>query len=58
MPELKEKQLETLRKHVLYAEHEAVDQLMREDMISTAVTEKEHEQVADLIVKIEEKLYD
>ncbi|MDQ0247417.1 CPA1 family monovalent cation:H+ antiporter [Bacillus fengqiuensis] len=57
-PELKERQLETLRKHVLYAEHEAVDQLMREDMISTAVAEKEHEQVTDLIVKIEEKVHD
>ncbi|MFC3885830.1 cation:proton antiporter [Bacillus songklensis] len=54
-PILKAKQLESLRKHVLYAEHEAIDQLVREDIISTDIAEKEHEHVTDLIVQLEER---
>ncbi|RLQ95422.1 cation:proton antiporter [Falsibacillus albus] len=54
-PEFKEDQLSTLQKHVLYAEHEAIDKLLREDIISNEVAEKEHEDVTDSIVKIGEK---
>ncbi|WP_114745558.1 cation:proton antiporter [Falsibacillus pallidus] len=54
-PAFKEKQLDTLQKHVLYAEHEAIDKLLGDEIISSEVAEKEHEEVIDSIVQIAEK---
>ena len=53
-PGLKEKQQAILQKHSLYAQHEAIDILLREDIISNEVAAKEHEQITNNLVKLEE----
>ncbi|MGD6967076.1 cation:proton antiporter [Rossellomorea vietnamensis] len=55
VPDLKQKQMNTLRKHTLYAEHEAVDLLLREEIISNETADREHERITDAIVKIEDR---
>ncbi|GAA0437359.1 Na+/H+ antiporter [Lentibacillus halophilus] len=52
-PEMKEKQLNTLKRHSLYAQHEAVEQLAREDIISNDVAEKMNEQIIDQLTDLE-----
>lgn len=51
-PELKEKQLETLRKVIFYAEHEAVDKLSKEEIISSETAEIERRELTESIVKL------
>ncbi|TDL60851.1 sodium:proton antiporter [Rhodococcus qingshengii] len=53
-PSLKEKQQSILQKHSLYAQHEAIEKLIKEDIISNEVAELEHNQITDKIVKLEE----
>ena len=54
-PELKENQIAALRKHSLYAEHDAINQLVKEEIISNEVAEREHEAITDALVQIEEE---
>lgn len=53
-PGLKEKQQTILQKHSLYAQHEAIENLLKEDIISNEVAAKEHEQITNILVKLEE----
>lgn len=55
-PSLKEKQQTILQKHALYAQHEAIDKLIKEDIISNEVAEHEHNEITDKIVKLEDLL--
>lgn len=51
-PELKEKQTETLRRVVFYAEHEAVDKLSMEEIISSETAEKERKELTEALVNL------
>jgi monovalent cation:H+ antiporter, CPA1 family len=53
-PDLKEKQQTVLLKHSLYAQHEAIDTLLKEDIISNEVAEQEHDLIINNLVKLEE----
>ena len=53
-PTLKDKQQSILQKHALYAQHEAIEILIKEDIISTEIAEQEHEYITDKLVKLEE----
>jgi monovalent cation:H+ antiporter, CPA1 family len=53
-PSLKEKQQTILQKYALYAQHEAIDKLIKEDIISNEVAEHEHKAITDKIVKLED----
>ncbi|CAM3914106.1 Na+/H+ antiporter [Aeromicrobium ponti] len=53
-PDLKEKQQTILQKHSLYAQHEAIDKLLKEDIISSEVAEKEHERIINKLVNLED----
>lgn len=53
-PDLKEKQQTILQKHSLYAQHEAIDILLKEDIISNEVAAKEHAEITNSLVKLEE----
>jgi monovalent cation:H+ antiporter, CPA1 family len=55
-PILKEKQQSILQKHALYAQHEAIEKLLREDIISDEVADHEHNQITDKLVKLEDLL--
>jgi monovalent cation:H+ antiporter, CPA1 family len=55
-PGLKEKQQSILQKHALYAQHEAIERLFKEDIISNEVAEHEHNQITDKLVKLEDIL--
>lgn len=55
-PSLKEKQQTILQKHALYAQHEAIDKLIKEDIISNEVAEHEHNEITNKIVKLEDLL--
>lgn len=52
-PELKQKQKDILVKHSLYAEHEAVRKLNKDDVISDNVADIEHNDIIDTLVKID-----
>ncbi|WP_430789670.1 cation:proton antiporter [Virgibacillus flavescens] len=52
-PELKQEQQVILQKHSLYAQHEAIDLLLRDDIISGKVAEEEHERITDQLVELE-----
>jgi CPA1 family monovalent cation:H+ antiporter len=54
-PELKNKQQTILLKHSLYAEHEAIDKLLKEDIISTEVAYGEQDQIINELSKLEEE---
>lgn len=54
-PELKKKQLSTLRKHALYAEYDAIAKLEKEEIISSTLAEKQYDAITDEIVNSEEK---
>ncbi|MFD1039282.1 hypothetical protein ACFQ3N_12890 [Virgibacillus byunsanensis] len=54
-PELKEKQQTTLQKYALYAQHEAINRLLKEDIISNEVAEQEHELITNKLVELEEE---
>lgn len=51
-PELKEKQRNSLQRISLYAQHEAIERLSKEDIISSEVAEKELEQITDKLTEI------
>lgn len=53
-PDLKEKQQNILQKHSLYAQHEAIEKLIKDDIISNEVAENEHNQITDKLVHIED----
>ncbi len=53
-PGLKEKQQTILQKHSLYAQHDAIDILLKEDIISTETAAREHCQITNELVKLEE----
>ncbi|MDX8045333.1 cation:proton antiporter [Gracilibacillus sp. S3-1-1] len=53
-PELKEKQKIALLKHALYAQHEAVNHLLREEIISEDVAEREQGVIMNRIVALED----
>jgi monovalent cation:H+ antiporter, CPA1 family len=55
-PSLKEKQQITLQKHALYAQHEAIEKLIKADIISNEVAENEHNEITDKLVKLEDLL--
>ncbi|WP_108672482.1 Na+/H+ antiporter [Peribacillus acanthi] len=53
-PDLKEKQKTNLQKHSLYAQHDAIDQLLKEEIISNEVAEKEKDEITNSLVKLED----
>ncbi|MCM3116455.1 cation:proton antiporter [Neobacillus sp. MER 74] len=53
-PSLKEKQQSILHKHALYAQHEAIEKLLKEDIISNEVADQEHNHITDKIVELED----
>lgn len=53
---LKENQLISLQKHTLYAQHEAIEKLIKEDIISNEVAELEHNQIMNKLVKLDNLL--
>ncbi|WP_335870805.1 cation:proton antiporter [Bacillus sp. 2205SS5-2] len=53
-PHLKETQLDSLKKMSLYAEHEIIDLLVKEEVISSGTAEKEHNLITNDIVNVEE----
>lgn len=53
-PDLKEKQQAVLQRHAFYAQHEAIDILVKEDIISSETAAKEQELITDLLVKLED----
>ncbi|MFC4402483.1 cation:proton antiporter [Gracilibacillus xinjiangensis] len=54
-PGLREKQETALLKHSLYAQYEAINHLVREDIISGEVAEKEKDIITNKIVEIEDE---
>ncbi|CAM3737261.1 cation:proton antiporter [Mesobacillus zeae] len=50
-PSIKNRQLDTLRKHVLYAENEAIEKLERDEIISARTAENEREEIVSGLVK-------
>ncbi|SFM34576.1 sodium/proton antiporter, CPA1 family [Gracilibacillus orientalis] len=53
-PGLKEKQQSVLQKHSLYIEYEAIDNLLKEEIISSEVAEKEQERITNQLVNLED----
>ena len=53
-PGLKEKQQSILQRHALYAQHEVVEKLIKEEIISNEVAEREYNQITDKLVRLEE----
>lgn len=54
-PELKEKQRDLLSRQALYAEHEAISHLHKDEVISNDIANLEEVEVMDLLVKLDEK---
>lgn len=52
-PDLKEQQKLVLLKHSLYAEYEAIETLLKKEIISNEIAEKEKSQIMDQLVNIE-----
>ncbi|WP_077623738.1 Na+/H+ antiporter [Sediminibacillus massiliensis] len=52
-PELKQKQMNTLKKHSLYAQHEAIEHLLTEGIISPEVAEQEIGKITNKLVEME-----
>lgn len=53
-PDLRKKQEIALLKHSLYAQHEAVGHLLKEDIISSEVAQQEQDLITNKIVELEE----
>lgn len=53
-PELKEKQKVTLQKYSLYAQHNAIDLLLKDDIITSEIAEQEHESITEKLVELED----
>ncbi|MGA9226835.1 MAG: sodium:proton antiporter, partial [Mesobacillus sp.] len=54
-PDLKKKQMETLRKFAYYAEHEAIDKLSKEEIISSVIADAERKDITEELVKLTEE---
>ncbi|WP_409250956.1 cation:proton antiporter [Bacillus sp. SCS-153A] len=54
VPDLKQEQMNSLKKHTLYAEHDAIDNLLKEEIISNETAEREHERITNAIINIED----
>ncbi|WP_147532928.1 Na+/H+ antiporter [Bacillus marasmi] len=54
-PELKLKQQEVLQKHSLYAQHEAIERLYKEEVISYEVANQQQETITDKLVKFDKE---
>ncbi|SPU09325.1 Na+/H+ antiporter [Bacillus spizizenii] len=52
-PELKNKQQTILKKHSLYAQYQAIENLSKEDIISNEVAELEQARIIDEIVRLQ-----
>ncbi|GHH97397.1 Na+/H+ antiporter [Neobacillus kokaensis] len=52
-PELKAKQQITLQKHSLYAQHEAIETLVKEEIISNEAAAEEQELITNVLVKLD-----
>ncbi|MGY0694660.1 Na+/H+ antiporter [Virgibacillus sp. FSP13] len=52
-PNLKEKQQTVLHKHSLYAQHEAIDRLLKEGIITNDIAEKEQASITNKLVELE-----
>ncbi|SET18026.1 monovalent cation:H+ antiporter, CPA1 family [Salinibacillus kushneri] len=57
-PTLKEQQKHVLQKHSLYAQHEVINHLLNEEIITSEIAEKEEEEITDKLVKLEEDTKD
>jgi monovalent cation:H+ antiporter, CPA1 family len=53
-PDLKEKQQAILQRHAFYAQHEAIDVLVKEDIISSETAAKEQALITDHLVTLED----
>ncbi|KAA0547187.1 Na+/H+ antiporter [Bacillus sp. BGMRC 2118] len=53
-PDLREKQQTILKKHSLYAQYEAIQDLLKEEIISNEVANKEQEHITNELVKLED----
>jgi monovalent cation:H+ antiporter, CPA1 family len=53
-PDLKAQQQTILQKHSLYAQYEAIETLVKEDIISNEVAVKEHDLITNKLVKLED----
>lgn len=53
-PDLKEKQQKILLKHSLYAEYEAIERLLKEEIISNEVAEKEQGLIINKLVNLDD----
>jgi monovalent cation:H+ antiporter, CPA1 family len=53
-PDLKEKQQAVLLKHSLYAQHDAIEELLKEDIISNEVADQEHDLITNELVNLED----
>lgn len=51
IPQLKEKQLERAKQQALYAEHDAIEELLSKNVISNGTADKEKEEIIDLLEK-------
>jgi monovalent cation:H+ antiporter, CPA1 family len=51
---LKGKQQTILQKYSLYAQHDAIERLVREEIISNEVAEQERESITNKLVKLED----
>lgn len=54
-PDLKVKQLDLLQKHSLYAQHEAIERLYKEEVISSEVANQQQEAITDKLVKLDKE---
>lgn len=54
-PKLKEKQMEILMKFAYYAEHEAIDKLSKEEIISSVIADTERKEITEALVRLTNK---
>ncbi|MGM8365239.1 cation:proton antiporter domain-containing protein [Virgibacillus sp. W0181] len=54
-PELKTKQQSILKKYSLYAQYDAINQLVKDDIISNDVAEREHDLITNELVELEDE---
>ncbi|WP_462412486.1 cation:proton antiporter [Neobacillus sp. Marseille-QA0830] len=54
-PDLKQQQQLTLEKHALYAQHETIEKLVKDDIIANEVAEQEQDEIIKKLVQLEER---
>lgn len=52
-PDRKIKQQEVLQKHSLYAQHQAIERLLKEEIISSEIANHQQETITHQLVKLE-----